>query len=42
MEGAGLGLYLCQNLATLLGGKLWFTSEFGSGSVFTLTLGERR
>ncbi|MES2016274.1 MAG: response regulator [Pseudomonadota bacterium] len=42
VEGAGLGLYLCQNLANLLGGKLSFTSEFGCGSVFTLTLAERR
>jgi two-component system sensor histidine kinase/response regulator len=38
VEGAGLGLYLCQNLANLLGGKLSFSSEFGRGSVFTLTL----
>jgi two-component system sensor histidine kinase/response regulator len=37
-EGAGLGLYLCQNLANLLGGALSFSSEFGQGSVFTLTL----
>jgi two-component system sensor histidine kinase/response regulator len=37
-EGAGLGLYLCQNLASLLGGKLTFTSEFGSGSTFVLAL----
>ena len=42
VEGAGLGLYLCQNLANLLGGKLSFTSEFGKGSVFTLTLGNKR
>jgi signal transduction histidine kinase len=41
-EGAGLGLYLCQNLANLLGGKLSFTSNFGHGSVFTLTLGGKR
>ena len=39
VEGAGLGLYLCQNLASLLGGKLSFTSRFGVGSTFTLTLG---
>ncbi|MES3020365.1 MAG: ATP-binding protein [Pseudomonadota bacterium] len=37
-EGAGLGLYLCQNLASLLGGSLFFKSEFGSGSTFTLAL----
>ena len=37
-EGAGLGLYLCQNLANVLGGSLYFTSEFGKGSVFTLAM----
>jgi signal transduction histidine kinase len=40
-EGAGLGLYLCQNLANLLGGSLQFSSEFGTGSTFTLVLRER-
>ncbi|MDP3670890.1 MAG: response regulator [Telluria sp.] len=38
IEGAGLGLYLCQNLASLIGGSLTFTSNFGVGSTFTLTL----
>ncbi len=37
-EGAGLGLYLCQNLANLIGGTLGLESEFGKGSTFTLTL----
>jgi len=37
-EGAGLGLYLNQKLAVLLGGRVRFTSEFGTGSVFMLTL----
>jgi signal transduction histidine kinase len=37
-EGAGLGLYLSQNLANLLGGSLFFHSDFGQGSVFTLAL----
>ena len=41
-EGAGLGLYLCQNLANLLGGALSFSSEYGKGSVFSLTLPEKR
>ena len=41
-EGAGLGLYLCQNLANLLGGTLSFASTFGEGSTFTLTLPTQR
>jgi two-component system sensor histidine kinase/response regulator len=40
-EGAGLGLYLCRNLANLLGGSLQFSSEFGVGSTFTLVLREK-
>ena len=38
VEGAGLGLYLCQNLANLIGGTLSLQSDFGRGSTFTLTL----
>jgi signal transduction histidine kinase len=37
-EGAGLGLYLSQNLANLIGGSLFFSSDFGKGSTFTLAL----
>jgi two-component system sensor histidine kinase/response regulator len=40
-EGAGLGLYLCQNLASVIGGALFFNSDYGSGSTFTLTLRTR-
>ena len=38
VEGAGLGLYLCQNLANAIGGALFFNSDYGSGSTFTLAL----
>jgi len=41
-EGAGLGLYISFKLATLLGGRLTFQSEFGRGSTFTLTLPRAR
>jgi PAS domain S-box-containing protein len=34
-EGTGLGLYICQRLAGLLGGTIEFTSELGEGSVFS-------
>lgn len=37
-EGAGLGLYLCQNLANAIGGALFFNSDYGQGSTFTLAL----
>jgi signal transduction histidine kinase len=35
-EGTGLGLYLSRQLATLLGGRIDVTSEYGVGSCFTL------
>ena len=36
--GTGLGLALCQRLASVMGGKIGLRSELGKGSVFTLTL----
>jgi signal transduction histidine kinase len=40
-EGTGLGLHLSQKLAEILGGYITCESEYGRGSTFTLTLGER-
>jgi PAS domain S-box-containing protein len=37
-EGTGLGLHLSRKLAALLHGEILFDSEYGKGSVFTLTL----
>jgi PAS domain S-box-containing protein len=33
-EGTGLGLSISKAYAEMLGGKLWFESEYGKGSVF--------
>jgi signal transduction histidine kinase len=37
-EGTGLGLYISKKLMNLLGGDIRAESEFGMGSVFTVTL----
>lgn len=36
--GVGLGLFISRALAEVHGGKLWFESEPGQGSLFTLSL----
>ena len=40
IEGTGLGLHLSRKLASLIGGRIEFASEYGSGSRFTLLLPE--
>ncbi len=37
-KGLGLGLFICQELVTQMGGRIWVTSELGRGSVFLFTL----
>ena len=38
ISGTGLGLYLCRELVERQGGQLWFESEEGVGSTFSMTL----
>ena len=37
-KGLGLGLYICKELVTRQGGKIWVKSKLHKGSTFSLTL----
>jgi len=37
-EGTGLGLFMSKNIIELHGGKIWFESQEGKGSVFRVSL----
>ena len=37
-EGTGLGLHVSQKLASMIGGRVSFESEYGKGSRFTISV----
>ena len=41
-DGTGLGLSISRKLVELMGGKIWFTSVWGSGSTFGFSLPKER
>lgn len=41
IEGTGLGLPICKNLLDLMGGSIWFESEYGKGSTFYIEIPQK-
>ncbi|MFH1894522.1 MAG: ATP-binding protein [Patescibacteria group bacterium] len=41
-EGSGLGLFITKNIIEAHGGKIWFESEEGKGSIFYITIPVKR
>jgi len=41
IEGTGLGLVICQSLTTAMGGQIKVLSDYGIGSIFTVSLPQK-
>lgn len=41
IEGTGLGLVITKRLIDLMGGKIWFESEYGAGTTFYVELSQK-